>query len=275
MDSESSSTYSTSIGVFDDASPSTISMALLFGSIFFATSSLAARSWLSGDSRAIDSAFGVLHKKKSGKSEALNLQNFQSIFQMLYQFCVFGLILMFAYICEYHPIYPHGDKNSYDRDHFFFLLVVLIFVSAFTITKNKGFSEKNKNNKNKQYSGQRHHSSTIHKKKTDDEMMEMKEIENKEHDNDDDDDTIFSSSQKSSTSNNKNEKMMDVDLLASNHSHDDDESTDDMSFEAGNNKILSTVTPVSAHNDVLNRDQTEGKLKQNKNLFSLSLIHII
>jgi hypothetical protein len=45
------------------------------------------------------------------------------------------MILFFAYICENHPLYPH-DEKSYDRDQFFFLVVLLFLFGFYTLHKN-------------------------------------------------------------------------------------------------------------------------------------------
>jgi len=102
----------------------------MFGSIIFATVSLASRTWLIGDLRAIKKAIGP-------RSAPLNGKSFASLYTLLHHFSVLGLILLFAYICEYHPPFPHGEK-SYDRDEFFFLTALLFVVSAYTVHRNDG-----------------------------------------------------------------------------------------------------------------------------------------
>lgn len=108
--------------------PSSLAMALLFGSIAFATASLAAKSWLVGDTRSFKAG-------RSTRSEPLDTSSFASLYTLLYQLTVFGLILLFAFICEFHPPFPHSEK-SYDRDEFFMLTVLLLIASAYTVTKN-------------------------------------------------------------------------------------------------------------------------------------------
>ena len=70
------------------------------------------------------------------KSSPLQM-TYVSIYTLLRQCTVFGFILFFAYICEYHPPFPHAEKY-YDRDEFFMLTGLLFFASAFTIHKNDG-----------------------------------------------------------------------------------------------------------------------------------------
>jgi hypothetical protein len=115
---------------------SSLAMVLLFGSITFATASLAAKSWLVGDTRCFKAG-------KSTVAEPLDVSSFVSLYSLLYQLTVFGLILLFAYICEYHPPFPHSEK-SYDRDQFFMLIALLFIASACTVTKNE--KDKGKNN---------------------------------------------------------------------------------------------------------------------------------
>ncbi len=107
---------------------SSMAMAMLFGTLTFATAALATRTWLSGDIRAILAAFHP-------KSHPLDASSFTSIYSLLHHSTVFGLILFFAYICEYHPPFPHAEK-SYDRDEFFFLIAILTVASFYTIRKN-------------------------------------------------------------------------------------------------------------------------------------------
>ena len=112
------------------APTSSIAMAMMFGTIIFATVSLASRTWLFGDLRAIKKAI-------SPRSSPLNGKSFESLYTLLHHFSVLGLILLFAYICEYHPPFPHAEK-SYDRDEFFFLTALLFLVSAYTVHRNDG-----------------------------------------------------------------------------------------------------------------------------------------
>eukprot|EP00591_Stephanopyxis_turris_P002045 CAMPEP_0195524174 /NCGR_PEP_ID=MMETSP0794_2-20130614/23859_1 /TAXON_ID=515487 /ORGANISM="Stephanopyxis turris, Strain CCMP 815" /LENGTH=1122 /DNA_ID=CAMNT_0040654341 /DNA_START=200 /DNA_END=3568 /DNA_ORIENTATION=- len=109
--------------------PSSTAMAILFGSILFATSSLAARTWLMGDTRAMKYAC-------IPKSNEFEHDSFISIYALLYHLSVFGGILLFAFVCEYHPPFPHSDK-SYDRDEFWFIIVLLGIVSVSTMKRNE------------------------------------------------------------------------------------------------------------------------------------------
>ena len=107
---------------------STMATAMLFGTIIFASAALAARMYCSGDVRAVRDA-------QCPRSSPLDVQSFTSIYTLLHQSTVFGLILLYAYICEYHPPFPHANK-IYDRDDFFFMTFILFLVSAFTLSKN-------------------------------------------------------------------------------------------------------------------------------------------
>jgi hypothetical protein len=107
---------------------STKAMAMFFGTITFATAALATRTWLTGDSRAILAAFNP-------RSSPLDTSSFISVYILLHHFTVFGFILLFAYICEHHPPFPHADK-SYDRDEFFFIIAIIFIISTYTVHRN-------------------------------------------------------------------------------------------------------------------------------------------
>jgi len=106
----------------------TMASAIFFGAIFFATAALLVRSLSKGDRRPIQQA-------ANPRSAPLDLTSLPSVYALFYHSSVLGLILLYAYLCEYHPPYPHGTK-SYDRDDFFFLTALLILASIFTLTKN-------------------------------------------------------------------------------------------------------------------------------------------
>jgi len=107
---------------------STMASAMLFGTITFATVALATRAYLSGDHKQLFRA------ASNPRSSALNVKSLTSVYTLLFHSTVFGFILFYAYVCEYHPPYPHADKN-YDADIFFFLTFILFVVSAFTWQK--------------------------------------------------------------------------------------------------------------------------------------------
>jgi len=113
----------------------TMASAMLFGTIIFSTTALAARAYLIGDHTLFDAA-------SHPKSSALDIKSLASIYTLLFHSSIFGLILLYAYICEHHPPYPHADKN-YDADIFFFLTFLLFVVSAFTWQKHIPDDSKN------------------------------------------------------------------------------------------------------------------------------------
>jgi hypothetical protein len=115
----------------------TMASAMLFGTIMFATVALATRAYLLGDRKLFDLA-------SNPRSSALDIKSLPSVYTLLFHSSVFGLILFYAYICEYHPPYPHADKN-YDADQFFFLTFLLFVVSFFTWKKHD-HSDSNKKN---------------------------------------------------------------------------------------------------------------------------------
>jgi hypothetical protein len=99
---------------------SSLAMSMLFGSITFTTAALTTKAWLTtGDSRVIFAAM-------KPRSQPLDKTSFVSIYTLLFHSTTFGMILFFAYLCENHPLYPHGEK-VYDRDHFFFLVVLFFY----------------------------------------------------------------------------------------------------------------------------------------------------
>ena len=107
---------------------STMASAMLFGTIMFATTAVAVRAYMSGEHKQLFDA------ASHPKSSALDVRSLPSVYTLLFHSSIFGLILFYAYICEYHPPYPHADKN-YDADLFFFLTFLLFVVSAFTWQK--------------------------------------------------------------------------------------------------------------------------------------------
>lgn len=109
----------------------TMASAMFFGTVTCTFVALAVRCRVIGidDSLLSSRAMMAAHNPRS---TALDVASFTSIFTLLYHCTIFGLILMYAYICEYHPPFPHAVK-TYDRDEFFFLTAILIVASFFTI----------------------------------------------------------------------------------------------------------------------------------------------
>ena len=107
---------------------------MLFGTIIFATAAMALRGYLNGDHMLFKTA-------ANPRSTALDVHNINSMYTLLYHSSVLGLILFYAYICEYHPPYAHSEKN-YDADLFFFLTFLLFVVSAYTWKKHDHSDEK-------------------------------------------------------------------------------------------------------------------------------------
>jgi hypothetical protein len=103
----------------------TMASAMLFGTLTFTTAALVAKSVSLGDYRALQAA-------QNPRSSALDIRSFTSIYTLLHHGTIMGVILLYIYICENHPPYPHGEK-SYDRDFFFFLTALLLVASAFTL----------------------------------------------------------------------------------------------------------------------------------------------
>ena len=106
----------------------TMASAMFFGMIFFATTAMAVKAWSHGDTRALQAA-------ANPRASALDLRSFPSVYTFLYNMSFLGLIMFYAYLCEYHPPFPHAPK-SYDRDEFFFMTALLIVISLYTLKKN-------------------------------------------------------------------------------------------------------------------------------------------
>ena len=114
------------------SSPSIASTCILFGTILFTCFSLCAKCFLSGDARAINYIHVLNAEAKSNK---LNLSDFTSVLTLLHQLTIFGCMLLFARMCKCHPPYPHRPK-SYDRDDFFFMMLILALAGLCSLEKN-------------------------------------------------------------------------------------------------------------------------------------------
>ena len=107
---------------------------MMFGTILFCTVAMTVKSILeANDLRLLHAS--VLNRNPNPKSVAFDVTSFMSIYVLFYNVSVLGVIMLYAYLCEHHPPYPHGEK-SYDRDQFFFLTALLIVVSICTLKKN-------------------------------------------------------------------------------------------------------------------------------------------
>ena len=122
-----------------DAPCSTVATALLFGSIIFATTTLAARLWLTGlwTWKHGGQPLGAFH------NGALDVSSLPSIYNLLHHSCIFGFILLYTYICENHPPFMHEEKTLYDRDEFLFCLVILAVVGVRSWRRNTTNGNKN------------------------------------------------------------------------------------------------------------------------------------
>ena len=65
-----------------------------------------------------------------GHVGALEL-SFSSIVLLLGEVAVLGGVMMYCYVCEHAPLFPHGGK-VYDRDYFWFLFVAFLGAGALT-----------------------------------------------------------------------------------------------------------------------------------------------
>eukprot|EP00804_Cyclotella_cryptica_P021777 CCRYP_000772-RB/>CCRYP_000772-RB protein AED:0.08 eAED:0.08 QI:194/0.75/0.8/1/1/1/5/77/1048 len=111
------------------APTSTIATALLFGSITFATATLAARLWLAGLWSWRDGG-RPFWPSSSYQTQPLDETSLPSIYNLLHHSSVFGFILLYSYICENHPPYPHEEKAMYDRDEFLFCIIIVVLLAG-------------------------------------------------------------------------------------------------------------------------------------------------
>uniref|UniRef100_A0A7S1G276 Cas1p 10 TM acyl transferase domain-containing protein n=1 Tax=Corethron hystrix TaxID=216773 RepID=A0A7S1G276_9STRA len=112
-----------------DPATSSVAAAILFGSVGVACAGMYVRCNVAGDVRAINAAYNP-------RASPLTF-SYASVYTLFHHITVFGAILLFAYMAEFHPPYPHSEK-SYDRDQFFFLTFLLIFAACFTVRRNGG-----------------------------------------------------------------------------------------------------------------------------------------
>jgi N-acetylneuraminate 9-O-acetyltransferase len=105
-----------------------MALAIFFGASIYCTVAMAVKSLNGG--RDDLSLF-----RTSSRASALDLQSFSSLFSLLFNISILGCIMLYAYICDNHPPYPHGEK-SYDQDRFFFFMVLLLVAALFTLRKN-------------------------------------------------------------------------------------------------------------------------------------------
>ena len=131
--------------IFYNVSTSTIAMTILFGSIIFTTSSVAARLWLTGLWRWRNCS---TDNDNSKQQQPLDIKSLSSIYNLLYQSTIFALILFYSYICEHHPLYFHEEK-TYDRDEFFFwALLIIVFVGGHSLKLNSVIKNRRNRKKN-------------------------------------------------------------------------------------------------------------------------------
>jgi len=136
--------------IFYNVSTSTIAMTILFGSIIFTTSSVAARLWLTGLWRwrnCNSSSTDIDINNYSKQQEPLDTKSLSSIYNLLYQSTIFALILFYSYICEHHPLYFHEEK-TYDRDEFFFWTILIVVFAGGHSVKANSVIKNRRNRKN-------------------------------------------------------------------------------------------------------------------------------
>jgi len=120
------------VGTLSSAPSCTIATTILFGTIIFTYTAV---YFSITNLREEESRRSILEARSKSMSKTLSFESLESVFVLLHNLSVFGMILLFAYICEHHPPFMHGMK-SYNRDEFFFIVGLLFLASAFTITRN-------------------------------------------------------------------------------------------------------------------------------------------
>ena len=124
-------TFTTTTTTAADAAP----LSSMAAALFFATIGMTFVTFLT---RALlfpttNNDFSMLSQAANHpRAQAVQWRNTASIYTLLQHMSLLGCILLYAYLCEYHPPHPHGTK-VYDRDMFFFLTALLLVVAAFTI----------------------------------------------------------------------------------------------------------------------------------------------
>jgi hypothetical protein len=110
-------------------------MVLWFGTVTFAATALAARTFFLGDIRAIVAAIKCSPHRKEQLSPVEN--SFVSIFVLLYHMMLLGFVLLATYIIQHHPPFPHAERTPFDPDYLLFLLALLGLCALTTIQANE------------------------------------------------------------------------------------------------------------------------------------------
>lgn len=126
---------------FDDIAPSTVAMIILFGSVIFATVSMATRDWLMGDKRAIAAAIKT-HTSTSDSSKIVGSESksqiiqpweptFISTFTLFSHVSLFGLILFIIYSLEKQYLNRPISMPGFDEDECIAWILVIILYAYF------------------------------------------------------------------------------------------------------------------------------------------------
>lgn len=118
------------VSLIESAPLTSLASASFFGSFIFATVALTTRAAVMGRFRHVIDKTSIPQK-----SSPLDSSSFSSWCTLFSAFSILGLVLLYAYLCEHHPLYPHAEK-SYDRDHVFFLTSLMVIISAWTLRSN-------------------------------------------------------------------------------------------------------------------------------------------
>lgn len=124
--------------ILSNATPSTVAMILCFGTVTFVGATMAARTFLLGDSRAILIASNFQRHNSISPVE----NSFVSIFVLLYHLMLLGMIMLVTYIIEHHPPFPHADRALFDEDYLGFLVLIMTFFAFMSVQRNDGKNPK-------------------------------------------------------------------------------------------------------------------------------------
>jgi hypothetical protein len=120
--------------LLDTVPTSALACAMFFGSVVFATTAISASALLSGD-------LHIFMAIRNPNPSALDFHSLDSIYTLLFHLSIFGFILLYSYICEHNPPYPHAEKTN-DQDSFYFFSALLFVVALFTLEQNQTTSNK-------------------------------------------------------------------------------------------------------------------------------------
>lgn len=165
------------------------------------------------------------------------------------------MILFFAYICEYHPPFPHAEK-TYDRDEFFFLTALVIVVSMYTVHKNDSSTSTTTTKKSAANNGKQMNGTSLENK-----LQTIKEGLSSSSGSGNATNPIHQNGNSSNNNNNVDEveSQRNGSTIADDTTYTSYSTTGTMSTLSTFNTKATYIqaAPTKACDDLLNRDQTE------------------